>query len=1137
MHLNQNDCKRVRFWQSPQLLFFMKMSFVLTTLICMHLGVVAHTQNTISLTVKKERLKNVFELIERQSEYRFLYNDNPVIENKKITLKMQEASLEKVMDRLLEGTGLLYKLKANNLVILSLPSTEKMDEAPYKVITGKVIDEKGNPLVGVSVAIKGTSQGTTTGNDGSFSIDVNPGDVLSFSFVGYEDQDIKVGSQLSITCTLKPSGEQMGEVVVTALGIKKEKKKLGYAVTELQGSDFTQAREPNLANALSGKVAGVNVVKPATGAFGSSRVIIRGNGSISGNNQPLYVVNGIPIDNTTFGQPSDIYGGADGGDGIGDINPDDVETITVLKGATAAALYGSRASNGAIVITTKKGVARKGAGVELNSVYTMETPIVFTDRDYQYEYGQGLDGQAPQTKDEAFDLGIANWGGKLDGSSVVQYDGVNRPYSPVKDNIKNFYKNANTFTNTVSTFGGNENTTFRFSASDMNNHDLFPNSGIRRNNFSLNAGTKLGSRLTINATAMYVRERVKNRQRVNDSDGSGNWLIYQLPTNVDVRTLDKQVYPDGQEYQFSSNIYAANPYFIAYHYVSNDEKDRWIANAEAKYDFTRSLYARVRLGNDNISRHSTFVRPWGSAVARKGSMSENMTTITEFNAEGIIGYNNNVSPDFSVNVFAGGNIMTRSNKSLNGGGNEFIVPNFNSINNLKSFSSSYYLNEKEINSLFAFGELGYKNQLFLTLTGRNDWFSTLDPRNNNIFYPSVGLSYVLSDGMALPSWISFAKLRGAWAQAGGDTDPYALDLTYRLDGSMFDQPLGYINESTIPNKNLRPLTSTTTEAGFEAKFFNSRLGIDFTWYNRVTTNDILSSTISQTSGFDNVRLNVGEIKNSGIELLITGTPVRTSKLSWDVAFNMGYNQSRIKELADGKTSFTVATSRPGYWGDAGVPAYIVQEVGQPYGIIKGYTYKRDAAGNIIYGADGLPIKGDIGKLGNGVAPLTLGFTNSLSYNNFTLSVLLDGKFGGKIASATNNFAYATGLHKNTLVGRESGVVGKGVTEDGHPNEVNVPAQQYYYYLANNITEEFIFDASFLKLRQVVLGYSLPKRIVDKTPFTGLSFSLVARNLATLISHVPIVDPESAYTTGNIQGFEMLSLPATRSWGVNLNIKF
>ena len=995
-----------------------------------------------------------------------------------------------------------------------------------KTVSGTVTDATGEVMIGVNILEVGTSNGTITDLDGNFSIEVSDDATLEFSMVGYTPQQIEVGSQTVIDLVLE-EGVALSEVVVTSLGISKEKKALGYAVTEIGGEDFTEARELNVANSLAGKVAGVNVSNIASGPGGSSRVIIRGNSSISGNNQPLYVVDGIPIDNTNLGSAG-MWGGQDWGDGVSSINPDDIETMTVLKGSSAAALYGSRASNGVIMITTKKGGKRKGVGVEVQSNYTFEN--IIETFDFQKEYGQGDNGKRPTTQPEAIASNLYSWGEKLDGRSTIQFDGQSRPYSDVGDNLGSFYQTGSTWTNSLSLSGGDENYNFRFGVTNLENQGIIPNSGLDRNTFTTNTSGKFG-KLTASFAGTYIRENVQNRPRLSDSPGNANYTAWSMPANVDVNSLlgpnGDGTNEEGTELLFNDNIYVTNPWFAAYNFVGSNTKHRAMGNTTLRFQFTDWLYIQGRAGIDSYTERRTSVEPYGTAYKPLGGMSELERRFTETNLDLIIGVDKTLDNGIGISAFVGGNQMERSFETLGGSGNNFNIPFLHTLNNLANRGTSYGISEKAINSVFGSLELSYNSILYLTATARNDWFSTLPVESNSILYPSFTASFILSDAITMPSFVSFAKLRGGWAQVGGDTDPYQLNLTYGLVGQgHFGSPLGRISQGRIPNFNLQPSETSEIELGADFRLFQNKLGVDITYYDKTTSNDILFASISQTSGFGSQVVNIGELRNSGIELLLNITPIKRTDFSWDMTFNFANNQNEVVSLLtpeQDEESIRVSESRTR-------SAYIHHEEGQPYSVIKGFKYARDAAGNIQYDENGYPVRGEFGVLGNGVHPTTLGLTNRFRYKNFQLSVLVDGKFGGDIYAATNAFAYLRGLHKNTLVGRENGNV-------GGPKTLPLDEVDNYYSQIYNITEEFVEDASFIKLRQFTLGYNFPKSMLESTPFSEVSLSLVGRNLLLLMSKVDNIDPESTYSNGNDQGLEMFGVPQTRSFGFNLNVKF
>ena len=1011
-------------------------------------------------------------------------------------------------------------------------------------VSGTVTDaSSGDPVPGVTIIVKGTTTGALTDNEGKYSISVPDNGTLVFSFIGFETQEIAVGGNSTVNCSMQPADVVLDDVVITALGIEKKTKALAYSVTEIDGDNFTQARETNLANSLAGQVAGVNIANPATGKAGSARITIRGNASISGNNQPLVVIDGVPIDNSNLGSAG-MWGGSDQGDGLSSVNPDDVESISVLKGATAAALYGSRASNGVLLITTKTGTSRKGIGVELNSNYVVDD--VFNLYDFQDQYGHGNRGAAPTSENEAQEFGLYSWGGKLDGSSVMQFDGQMRPYSAQGDNLARFYENGGTFTNTLALSGGNESVNFRFSASNLDNKDVLPNAGLNRKTFTANLGGKFG-KLSSRISATYVRENVNNRPRLSDSPGNANYTVGSLPPSINV--LDMQGDPNklgateaGTELQFNDNIYVTNPYWAAHQFFQNNFKNRIMGSVLLRYDFTDWLYLQARTGLDAFTRKNKSYTPFGTAYQPQGSINESFSSLLETNTDFLFGARKQLENGFGFDVFIGGNQMYRKNESLSVSGGPLVAPFVHSLNNVPQRNGGFGFNELAINSLFGSAEFSYNEYLYLTFTARQDWFSVLTPPtsapdlefDNSHLYPSVGASFVFSEALSLPDFITFGKVRASWAQTAnaGAVGPYALTLPYSLNGSHINAPIGSIAGGTIPPLNPAPPTFTEYEVGFDIRFFNNRLGVDFTYYNNKTENDLLPGSISPTSGYGAAFQKVGQMSNRGVELLITGAPIRNKDFSWDISFNLAKNNNLVDTLGPDISDIRVNESRTRN-------AYIHHVAGLPYSQIMGFPYLRDDAGNLILDGNNLPQRdnANFGPLGTGVHDLTMGIMNTFNYKGINLSFLVDIKTGGFIYNATNAYSYLRGLHAETLNGREGGLNVTGVDADGGSVSATVDAQDYYQRIAFNVTEQFVEDADFAKLRQITLGYSLPRSIMNKLPFSGVTVSAVGRNVAILWRKTTNIDPESIYTTGNAQGLEMFGVPTSRSFGFNLNLKF
>lgn len=1072
----------------------------------------------------------------------------------------------------------------NLLLIVCLALLTSMGNmALGQTVTGTVIGEAdGLPLPGVSVLIKGTSTGTATDVDGNYSLNV-PGSetVLVYSYLGFQTTEQTVGNRTTIDVTLAEDAAELSEVVVTALGIERNVRALQYSITKVGGEEFTAARENNIANQLAGRVAGVNVSNVASGPAGSSRVIIRGNTSLQGGNQPLYVIDGIPMDNTNFGQAG-VWGGADQGDGMTSVNPDDIESMSVLKGASAAALYGARAANGVILITTKRGTARKGIGVEFNSNVVFER--INDQTDLQTSFGSGrfqgdqITGAAerPTTVRQGYDWGTQAWGQRLGSGTAMHFDGVERPYVYAGDNWDRFYQTGTAITNGISLSGGGENQTFRFNVTDLRSNSVVPNAGFDRMNVSLASSGKFGERLTFDAKVLYSNERTKNRPRVSDSPGNAFQSIFALPPNVNVEwgkgapnrlgtipigtdpaLLNTWGFAEQEEYLMTNNPWGQNPYFSTHQLSVSDTRDRILLSGSLKYAITEHLYLSGRAGMDWYTRRGTTLTPQGTGYQRNGSMNENERRVNEINLEAMLGYNRTFG-DFGVNVFVGANRMRRQDETIAANGQGFNVPFFHAINNTVIRNFGYGYSGWGINSAFASAEVSYKNILFLTATGRTDWFSVLDPKFNDITYPSIGSSFVFSDALTeLPQWLSFGKLRASWAQVGNSTvGPYQIQNVYSLMGAPAFNAAGNQvpmatfataggNEGTIPNRFLRPLLSTEVEAGIDIRFLQNRLGLDLTVYRQRSTDDQLNAQISRASGFGSTLVNLGEMENRGIEILLTGSPVRTANFNWDVSFNIARNRNEVKSLIEGNDILNVEQPRTR-------TVFVQHRTGHPFGVLAGWVQQRSPDGQLVFEENGAPVQSSMMEvIGNGIPDWTGGINNSITYRGFNLSALVDVRLGGDIYSGTNLRLTQWGLHKQSLQGRlgeepltVSGVIQAGTDGSGSPiyesfEKTLSPgeANNYWNQMGNRVQDHFIYDGSFAKLRQITFGYNFPRRILDRTPFTNLSLSFVGRNLSIIWKNVENIDPESGYSSSNGQGLDYFGMPQTRTFGFNLRAGF
>jgi len=1019
--------------------------------------------------------------------------------------------------------------------------------AQQRLLTGKVYDSENLPLPDAIVEITGGNS-TQTDADGNYSIKIKPGENITFSFFGLESKTITIYQQTTLNVKLEMSqANKINKVVVTALGIKKNTRSLGYSLTEVKGDELSAVRHPNVINALEGKVAGVNVTQNATGPAGSSRVIIRGASSLTGNNQPLYVVDGIPIGNNNNGSAG-MWGGTDGGDGISSINNDDIETISVLKGGAASALYGSRAAGGVILITTKSG-KNKRFGIEFNNSLTFDK-VNTSIQDFQKQYGQGRNGKAPVNKQDALDAGFSSWGEKLNPDTLrVSWDGVKRPYKYAGNNLKRFYKTGTTLTQTLSIQKGSEDMDYRFSASNLTNQGIIPNSELNRKTFSLNSSATLAKKLTSTINAKYIIEKVKNRPRLSDSPGNINFTLLNLPPNLDVREKPATL-RDGRERRIVNNVYIQNPYFAAYKFRNEDTKNRIITSGTLRYDILKWLYVMGRAGIDHYTIRKTEVEPWGTAYKPEGSIEEKDIRYTQVDADFIMGVQQNITDKLATNALFGANKNTEKNEELKLRGEKFISPDIEDISNTKQKSQGRDFKEREISSLYWSIEFSYDKWAYLTFTGRNDWFSTLSypgkTTPNNFYYPSVSASFIASKAFRLPDFINFLKLRGGYSQvAGGAQDPYQLALTYEIfSQGHLGQPLGRISTDKVPNDKLVPFDKKEIEVGFNTRLFQNRLNLDVAYYNNKTTNDIVPVTNSVFSGYSSSLVNLGKIRNRGVEVLLNLQPIKNHNFKWTGSINGAYNEGKV--LATDSYNSNVNLDQPRTQNVS-----ITHIVGKPYGVIFGRSYARDDKGRIIYemGSDGVPLAkyGEYKILGKGVPPLTIGFSNTFRYKNFNLSFLIDGKFGAQIFSGTNALAYQYGLHKDTLEGRENGLTVSGVYFDRKSKSLKAFTKTVapkdlsaYYERISKIAEEFVYDADFIKFRQISLGYSLSSKILKEkfhNVINGIRISLIANNLFFIKRSVKNIDPESAYNVSNSQGLEYYGVPSTRSYGFNINIKF
>jgi TonB-linked SusC/RagA family outer membrane protein len=1073
----------------------------------------------MNLNVVKVSVKDVFKRIERQANVTFVYDEQVIDNLPTVTLHVKNEQLADVIAELKDQTKLEYKIVGNYIGVASkleeiprLSAAQSNNNVPIK-ITGLVRDATGQPIIGVNVSVKGTTKGTQTNINGQFSLDANIGDVLVFTYLGYVTKEMTINTPASLSVVMVEDAKQLGEVVVTALGIKKERKALGYSVTEVKGEELTQARESNVMNDVEGKVAGVNISPTAGGAGAATSVIIRGVSSLTQTTQPLYVINGVPMENIVNSNNGGQYANqSDLGDAIGNINPDDIESISVLKGAAASALYGSRGKAGVILITTKSG---SGNSVEYNSNYVFEKAINPTH--WQTVYGQGANGVAPTSAADAFQNGQASWGGPLNGASVVQFDGVSRPYVLQKNNFDEFYRTGGTATNTVALNRSFDGGSVRFSASDLDNMAITPNSGLQRQTFNLAANYNITKRLTADIRANYILEQDKNRPVLGDQPGNANTNVTLLPTSVNVNTLKKATNADGSEYAYSNDVNATNPWFAAENIINNTNRQRLISSATLRYNFDDGYFIQGRAARDAYNDRYTNVTPNGTAYLPLGSMTENTTNFSDLNADVLMGKVYKIH-DLTITPNIGGSYRREKSEEFSLYGTQFIVPNVYEINNLQFPSTpGYYPSDEETESVYGTLELDYKSFLYLNGSVRNDWYSTLaTPGINNALnkvYPSVNGSFVFSEFLH-EDWLSFGKLRAGFAQVGQATSPYQTQLAYTFSGTPINgYPVGLISNSSVPNSSLVASLATELEIGTEMRFFKDRLSLDFTWYNKESKDEIINAPASVASGYNGAYLNVGKLQNRGIEVLISGSPFKTKDFHWTTSLNASMNNNKVIALAAGQTTLPVAESRSGN-------GFTEDIVGLPVDQVMAFDVTRDASGKVITDASGTPVPGPLKAFGSAIGKWSGGLTNEFGYKRFTLSFLIDTKLGGKIFSGTDYYAYQLGLDKATLVNRE---------------QLGQNAATYYANLSNTISSMFVLNDSFIKFRQLTFGYNFPTNLFNGAIKT-LNLSFVGRNLFYLMKKTDNIDPESDYSQ-NATGLELGGVPPTRTYGLNLNVKF
>lgn len=1030
-----------------------------------------------------------------------------------------------------------------------------------RTVSGTVKDSKDEPLVGVSVFILGTSSGTTTDIDGGYTIEVPQGsDTLIFTYVGFEQQVVRITGG-TINIEMEESSDELSETVVTALGIKRERKSIGYATQEVKGDQLIKAREANVVNSLAGRVAGVNITQGSSGPAGSSRIVIRGETSLSGDNQPLFVVDGIPINNQTFGAAGNNGTmGVDYGNGAADINPDDIDEISVLKGPNAAALYGSRAANGVVLITTKSGKGKKGLGVSVNSTATFEQPLRLwryqdsygVGSNFEFAYADGLGGGTNDFIDES-------WGPRTDGRLLPQFnspttngyraadtrvpnrgDIIPTPFTPNPDGIKNFYETGRTFTNNVAITGGNDLANFRLSFTNLENTGIHPNTDLQRNTVAFSGGIQPTDKLNVQISANYVNSGSNNITNHGYGTESVEYLWTWWGRDLDLddmREYWQRGFEGTEQFNYNYN-WNDNPYFTLYENTNGFNKDRLFGNIKVHYDFSDKLKLMLRTGTDLSNDLRTSRRAFSTQRFPFGMYRETRYYFNERNSDFLLTYNDEVdNRDFNFSVSFGGHRMNQETQMLLTSANQLNVPNVYNLGNTRiPLEVDQFNATRRINSFYGIGQISFRRYAYLDLTARNDWSSTLPTDNNSYFYPSATLSLVFTDmfDLAPTSKLSFAKLRLGAAQVGNDTDPYRLQNFFA-----YGQNWGSIQtageQNSIANANLKPEIVTSYEVGTDVRFYNGRLGLDFTYYFNNSENQILSIPVSRASGYHSRFINAGKIESQGIELMLTATPVKTKDFQWNVNLNWSRDRTYVRELAEGLETYQI------YSQYLSVEARVDQRMGDMYGL----GILRHTDGRPIYNQSGFPVRSTEQELiGNYNPDWMMGLFNNFQYKNFNLGVLVDLSWGGMVYSRTYLIKHTSGVHQGTE-DREGTFIGDGVVrnEDGSfsENTTELSGRDYYWshYNRNN-HREGSFDATYAKLRELRFGYRFDDKIFGKKlPFRNVTFSVVGRNLFLWTKEVEDFDPDTFAFSGNrfAPGIEVSTMPTTRSLGFNLNFNF
>ncbi|WP_245683428.1 SusC/RagA family TonB-linked outer membrane protein [Pseudotamlana agarivorans] len=1142
--------------------------FIIVSFITMHAKETYGQKPKISLNFTNITVNTFISEIESKTDFRFVFKISDVNLDKHLSIHVKNEPIDFVLDQVFKHSNTNYKIINKRIYLIKTNTRSSINKNSNQTIVqdlrvqGKVMSKDGFPLPGATVVEKGTSNGSSTDFEGRFELSVSKiGVVLTVSYVGYKTQEIVAKTNDQFDVFLEEETSFLEEVVVTALGIKQEKKALGYSSQDIAPEELVESKETNFVNGLSGKIAGVNVTNSPTGIGGSSLITIRGASSLDiSKNSPLFIVDGTPISNDYFSPTGDSTSDVDYGNGAGEINPQNIESVNILKGPAAAAIYGSRAANGAIVITTKKGRGDGKLKVNISSGITFENPLTMPD--WQNEYGQGnndafsfVDGSGGGVNDGLDE----SWGPKLDtGLLIAQFDSpredgtrggdvdvsnaniIPTPWVSNPDNVRDFFETGYTKNNSIALSKSGDFGNFRIAYQNLNQEGIVPNTDLSRNNFNLSTGINLTKSLKVNANINYLKQDSGNRPSV--SYGTENvmymWVWYgrQINTNS-LRNYWQEGLEGIQQFNYNYN-YHDNAYFNVFENTNSQDKDRVYGNVSLDYNLNKHFKLILRTGRDFYRDFRAKKRAYSTQRFPNGYYREDNIFYEEVNTDFLLSYDNTYGK-WDVNLSFGGNRLNQNRNYDSTRADELINPGVYSFNNagsqIISIESDY---KKRVNSLYGFGRFSFDNKIYFEVSARNDWSSTLPKNDNSYFYPSANVSVLLNEVFSLPQVISFAKIRGAFAAVGNDTDPYKNGQpTYTNGGTYAGNPI--LSESAaITNGNLKPENTVSYEFGTDLRFWGNALTLDAAVYKNSTTNQILDVPADISSGYDTRSINLGKVENQGLEVTLGLKPFNKEKFKWNAFFNFSKNESRVSDL--GGVDYTIAENK----------AYIQAREGGSISAMYGIGLKRvddqnsPYYGEVIYDTSGLPLRtSDLEYQGDYAPDFTLGIQNTFKIRNFDFGFFFDYREGGMVVSRTKVVGSAAGQIKETLVGRESGIIGDGVVEVSpgvfQPNETLVSARTYYksYNNSNNV-ETSKYDASYVKLREVSIGYNLSSKFCSSISIDDLRLSLSGRNLA-LWTENPHFDPETVMVSGGVisPGYEYMSLPSTRSFTFNININF